>query len=304
MNWTALPVGICRLGESPVWHPVSQRLYWCDIPDGLLHSSDAQGQDHRTWSLGEDLACAAPVVDGTLLLALRSGLTHFDPRTGSQRRLAAAPYDTRLLRFNDGKVDPQGRWWIGTLYEPRQPALARVYCVEWQAGKLEIHPRADGVTVSNGMGFSPDAAHIYRSDTTSHTIFRAPYAVETGETGDWQVWAQRTKRKPDQPLETYGGRPDGAAVDAQGHYWSAMYEGQCLVRYAPDGTIVEEVELPVRCPTMPCFGGADLRTLFVTTARDKRPEEELRVQPWAGAVLTTRVEVPGLPAHCMPLPPT
>ena len=93
--------------------------------------------------------------------------------------------------------------------------------------------------------------------------------------------------------------PDGAAVDSQGCYWSAMYEGQCLVRYSPEGQELQTIELPVRCPTMPCFGGPDLRSLYLTTARDNRPEQELNDQPWAGRVLKTRVEVPGLPLHAM-----
>ena len=302
MNWTPLPVPACRLGESPMWHPVTGHLYWCDIPAGTLHRSDGDGADHRQWSLGTDVACCAPVVDGSLVLALRTGLVRFDPTDASVRALLAAPYDTATERFNDGKVDPAGRLWIGTIYEPRKPPLASVYCVQpGVGGGLDITRRATDVTVSNGMAFSPDGRTIWRSDTTSHTIFRADYSIETGETGAWIPWARRAMRDPAQPPEAYGGRPDGAAVDAQGCYWSAMYEGQCLIRYAPDGTELQRIELPVRCPTMPCFGGPELRTLYVTTACDKRPAEELAAQPWAGLVLRATVDVPGLPLHCMKL---
>ena len=103
------------------------------------------------------------------------------------------------------------------------------------------------------------------------------------------------RRGPD--LAGYGGRPDGAAVDAEGAYWVAMYEGQRLLRLAPDGALLQEVPLPVRCPTMPCFGGADLRTLYITTARHGRPAAELEAQPLAGRVLTMAVDVPGLPVN-------
>jgi sugar lactone lactonase YvrE len=112
-----------------------------------------------------------------------------------------------------------------------------------------------------------------------------------------RVFAQFALKQPEQDLSTYGGRPDGAAVDAEGAYWCAMFEGQRLVRLAPDGRVLQEVPLPVRCPTMPCFGGPDLRTLFVTTSREKRPAPELAGQPLAGCVLMARVDVPGLPVN-------
>ena len=302
MNWTPLPVPASRLGESPMWHPASAHLYWCDIPARTLNRTDALGREHRQWTFDSDLACCAPVIDGTLVLALRSGIVHFDPVHGSTRPLVSAPYDPAQERFNDGKVDPLGRLWVGTIYEPRKPPLAALYCVRWTGLGAEIERRADDITVSNGLAFSPDGRTIYRSDTTSHSLLRADFNPETGETGSWTVWARRPLRDADQPLESYGGRPDGAAVDSQGCYWSAMYEGQCLVRYSPEGRELQTIELPVRCPTMPCFGGADLRTLYVTTACDKRPADELQAQPWAGRVLMTRVAVPGLPLHAMKPP--
>ncbi|NBQ90187.1 MAG: SMP-30/gluconolactonase/LRE family protein [Betaproteobacteria bacterium] len=302
MKWTPLPVPPSRLGESPVWHPVTRQLYWCDIPAGVLHRWDPRLQVHDQWDVGSDVACCAPVADGSLLLARRSGIVHWDPLTGAVRPVVAAPYDTAKERFNDGKVDPMGRFWVGTLYEPRQPALARVYRLEMGTVAPRLVPVADQVTVSNGLAFSPDGGTVYRSDTTSHTVWRADLSAASGEAGPWSVLASFDKRREGQPLHTYGGRPDGAAVDAEGCYWAAMFEGQRLVRLSPQGEWRQTVELPVRCPTMPCFGGDDLRTLYVTSARDHRPADELDAQPWAGCVLQARVEVPGVPAHCV-LPP-
>jgi len=299
MNWTPLPVAPNRLGESPLWHPVTQQLYWCDIPAGQLHRWDPRSQQHEQWPLDSDAACCAPVSDGTLLLALRSGIVHLNPQTGAVRPLVAAPYDASVERFNDGKVDPWGRFWVGTMYEPRQPALARVYRLDLRSVPARLLPVADGVTVSNGLAFSPDGRTVYRSDTTSHTIWTAELSAVHGEVGPWSLWASFDKRQPGQALSAYGGRPDGAAVDAEGCYWAAMYEGQSLVRLSPQGELLQRLELPVRCPTMPCFGGEDLRTLYVTSAREHRPQEELQAQPWAGCVLHTRVEVPGLPLHCV-----
>ena len=112
-----------------------------------------------------------------------------------------------------------------------------------------------------------------------------------------RVFARFPAKAMDRDLAAYGGRPDGAAVDAEGGYWVAMYEGARLLRLAPDGTVTREIALPVRCPTMPCFGGADLKTLYITTARDKRPADELAREPLAGCVLRLRVDTPGLPAN-------
>jgi sugar lactone lactonase YvrE len=151
--------------------------------------------------------------------------------------------------------------------------------------------------VSNGLGFSPDGRTAYWADTKAHVVFAFDVDGHDGSLSRRRVFQQFATRADGQPLADYGGRPDGAAVDAEGAYWVAMFEGQRLLRLAPDGAWLAELPLPVRCPTMPCFGGADLRTLYITTARDKRPADELAAQPLAGCVLQLRVDVPGLPAH-------
>jgi len=302
MKWAPLPVAPSRLGESPMWHPVTRELFWCDIPAGVLHRWDPARQAHDQWALGSDAACCAPVSDGTLLLALRRGIVHLDPATGAIKDLVQAPYDPRVERFNDGKVDPMGRLWVGTMYEPRTPALARVYRLDRDPKGFNLTAVADHVTVSNGLAFSPDGRTVYRSDTTSHTVWAAELSPATGDCGPWVQMTAFERRQEGQPLHTYGGRPDGAAVDAEGCYWAAMYEGQALVRLSPRGERLQTVELPVRCPTMPCFGGDDLQTLYVSTARENRPPDELQAQPWAGCVLQARVSVPGVPLHCA-LPP-
>jgi sugar lactone lactonase YvrE len=156
---------------------------------------------------------------------------------------------------------------------------------------------AGDVTVSNGLAFSPDGRTMYWSDTTAHRIYALDFDGSDGTLSRQRVFAEFPLKAPGQILADYGGRPDGAAVDAEGAYWVAMYEGQRLLRLSPAGELLREVPLPVRCPTMPCFGGADLRTLYVTTARDKRPAGELAAQPLAGCVLAMAVDVPGLPVN-------
>ncbi len=281
------------LGESPLWHPTEQVLYWCDIPGHALNRFDPVSKHHDRWSFETDVASIAPMADGGLLIAMRDGLWRFDSRTGQRTALAAPPYDPKTERFNDGKCDPQGRFWAGTIYEPRDPALASLH--RYAAGSLVR--MSDGLTVCNGLGWSPDSRTMYLSDTKAHTIYAFDFEAASGSIANRRVFTSFPLKQVDQDLQTYGGRPDGAAVDAEGAYWVAMFEGQRLLRLSQQGEVLREVRLPVRCATMPCFGGADLKTLYITTSREKRPQEESAQQPWAGHVLTLQVDVAGLPAN-------
>ncbi len=281
------------LGESPMWHPREQALYWCDIPGHRLNRFDPRSGARKHWNFETDVACCAAALDGSLWLGMRDGLWRFDTATGERERLAAPPYDPAKERFNDGKCDPQGRFWVGTIYEPRDPALASLYC--YAGGKLER--QAAGITVSNGLGWSPDGATMYWSDTKAHTVYAFDVEPGTGVLSRRRVFASFPVKQPDQDLAQYGGRPDGAAVDSEGCYWVAMFEGRRVLRLSPQGEVLRVVGLPVQCATMPCFGGADLKTLYITTAREKRPAAELGEQPAAGCVLSLRVDVPGLPSN-------
>lgn len=280
------------LGESPMWHPGEGALYWCDIPGRALHRWHAGSGEHRQWSFDCEPACCAPLLGGGLLLAMRDGLWCFDPDSGRRERLASPPYDPSRQRFNDGKADPQGRLWVGTLDDARAPEAA---LFRWSGGRLDRV--AEGIAVSNGLAWSPDGRTLYWADTAGHCIVAFDFDPADGSLSRRREFARFAPKVAGQDLDAYGGRPDGAAVDAEGTYWVAMFEGQRLLRIAPDGTVLGAVALPVRCATMPCFGGPDLRTLFVTTARAARPEAELAAQPWAGRVLAMRVDVPGLPVN-------
>lgn len=288
-----LPVPPSLLGESPFWHPSEGALYWCDIPGKRLNRFEPESGVHHDWAFDCEPCSMAPLVGGELLLAMRDGLWRFDPASGQRRLLAPPPYDPAHERFNDGKADPQGRFWVGTIYEPREPALAALY--RWCDGQLDR--MAGDVTVSNGLGWSPNGRTLYWSDTKAHRVQALDMDPGDGSLSNRRVFAQFPVKVADQPLETYGGRPDGAAVDSEGCYWAAMFEGQRLLRLSPDGEVLREVRLPVRCATMACFGDADLKTLYVTTAREKRPADELAAQPWAGRVLRLRVDVAGLPVN-------
>ena len=281
------------LGESPVWHPIERALYYCDIPGHQLQRFDPASGDLAHWSFDTDVASLAPMFGGALLLAMRDGLWRFDPLTGARTRLAEPPYEPATERFNDGKCDPQGRFWVGTIYEPRDPPLAALY--RWSRGALS--KQRDGIAVSNGLAWSPNGRTMYWSDTKAHTVCAFDFDPASGTLANRRVFASFPLREPGQALDAYGGRPDGAAVDVEGCYWVAMFEGQRLLRLSPEGAVVREVRLPVRCPTMPCFGGPELKTIYITTARQNRPAAELAEQPWAGCVLSIDVDVPGLPVN-------
>ncbi|HEY6087365.1 MAG TPA: SMP-30/gluconolactonase/LRE family protein [Burkholderiaceae bacterium] len=281
------------LGESPLWHPGEQLLYWCDIPGHTLNRFDPASGTHREWSFDTDVGSCAPLNDGGLLLALRDGLVRFDPGSGKSYPLAEAPYDPAHERFNDGKADPKGRFWVGTIYEPRDPPRAALY--RFGAGRLD--KMAGDITVSNGLAWSPDARTMYWADTKAHRVDALDFDVGDGSLSRRRAFLQFPPKTPAQDLARYGGRPDGAAVDVEGGYWVAMFEGARVLRFSADGTLSREIPLPVRCPTMPCFGGPDLKTLYITTAREKRPADELAREPLAGRVLQLRVDVAGLPAH-------
>ena len=302
MVWKAVVEQACALGESPFWHPQEQRLYWLDIGRSQLLRSRLDGGAPDCWQLPQEPGCVAPIAGtaGALVLALRDGIYRAPAWGGPLTLLAPALHDPATTRFNDGKCDALGRLWVGTIYEPRDAAHAALYCLDLRDhSRPALRQVAAGVTTANGLAWSPDAAKLYWADTPSHSVTRRAFALDSATLGPPQLWQAFAPRPPgwrsDQP--GYGGRPDGAAVDVQGNYYCALYEGGRIVKIAPDGALLDEIAVPALCPTMPCFGGPGLRTLFVTTASQGRPAAELARWPLSGCVLATQVLQPGLPVQ-------
>lgn len=308
-EWTAITSEPDGLSESPFWHPQEQRLYWVDIPGRRIARVAVRGLKAQGpveyWPMAEEPGCIAPVKgneqSGALVIALRDGIYLAHAWGGPLQRLAAAPYDTTQLRFNDGKCDPQGRFWAGSLYEPKDQALGVLYMLDGQGLHAMQGGVKDGVVTANGLAWSPDGRTAYWADTAAHQVRAFDFDAATGQLSAGRVFHQMSPKPagwvwggdtPDTPW--YGGRPDGAAVDSEGCYWSAQYEGQRLLRLSPSGQVLAEVKTPVPCPTMPCFGGPDLKTLFITTSRQGRSAQELAQYPKAGCVFAMRVEVAGL----------
>ncbi|WP_256079132.1 SMP-30/gluconolactonase/LRE family protein [Massilia sp. YIM B04103] len=274
------------VGECPLWHATEQALYWVDIEGFAIHRLHPASGARRSWKMASEPSAIARAERGGLMVALRSGFAHLDTDSGVLTEVAPAPFDMATTRFNDGKTDAAGRFWCGTIYEPRDKPAAEMYCLE--RGQLR-KVWSGGMTVSNGLGFSPDGRSMYHADTTSHRVTRFDFDPLTG-----QVWNERDVRRfsTDKASSSYGGRPDGAAVDSEGNYWVAMFEGGRVLKLSPAGDQLDEIRLPVRCPTMVAFGGPALRTLYITSA-GKRPAAELAELPLSGRVLAVEVAVAG-----------
>jgi sugar lactone lactonase YvrE len=277
---------IMQVGEGPLWVPEEKALYWVDIDGRAVNRLCSASGKHEQWAMPAEPSALARDARGGLVVAMRSGFVHLDTDNGELTPIAPAPYDQSVTRFNDGKVDAAGRFWVGTIYEPRDKPAAEMYVLE----RGEVRKAwSGGMTNSNGLGFSPDNKTMYHADTATHRVRCFDFDVKTGAVSN-----EREVRRfsDDKSSPAYGGRPDGAAVDSEGNYWVAMFEGGRVVKLSPSGDQLDEIKLPVRCPTMVAFGGADLRTLYITSA-SKRPAEELAAMPLSGKLLSVRVPVAG-----------
>lgn len=278
--------GPMLLGECPLWHPLEQCLYWIDIANCLVYCLELAAGEERKWSLPSEPGCIALRESGGLIVAMRNGLFTLDTQTGQLNQMLAAPYDQHKYRFNDGRCDAAGRLWTGTLVDARNDNSGKLYCLEH--GRLTEHNSP--VMVSNGVAFSPDSKTLYHADTSAHQIKSFQYDMSSGTPSNPHVFKTFTSTRDTH----YGGRPDGAAVDSEGAYWVAMYEGACIRRFASDGQLLQSISVPFMCPTMIAFGGLDLKTLFITSAKQKRSSEELARMPYSGFVISIRVEIAGL----------
>ncbi|AVO40977.1 SMP-30/gluconolactonase/LRE family protein [Simplicispira suum] len=302
MAWRALGSHICELGESPFWQASENRLYWVDIAGRAALRADAATGATERWSLPAEPGCMAPArtagkPDGWVL-ALRSGIYRARTWGGELVRIATLPYDPAHERANDGKCDPLGRFWVGTRDECPGGNAAGMYCIDARGNPAKVQKMWDGAGTLNGLAWSPEPDTLYSADTPTHRIEVRDWSAAGNRLGPPRTLHQFPLKPAHwQPGETgYGGRPDGAAVDMEGNYWCAMYEGGRVLQLSPGGEVLQEIATPAACPTMVCLGGPERRTLLVTTARHGRPAVELERTPLAGCVLVLQapVAVPGL----------
>lgn len=241
----------CELGEGPLWHPERQQLFWFDIHGHRLLSRGPEGP--QEWGMVESASAAGWIDRDRLLIATETGLFRFDLETGSRDLLVEMEADQADTRSNDGRADPMGGFWIGTMGKEAQPRAGAIY--RYFGGKLErLFPE---ITIPNAICFAPDGRRAFYADTPRQRIWTVPL--------DAQGW-------PDRPSEIFadlrsdGTFPDGAVVDSQGALWVAQWGAGRVVRYRSDGRADRVIDLPVRQVTSPCFGGETLDRMFVTSA--------------------------------------
>jgi sugar lactone lactonase YvrE len=282
---------ISELAEGPTWDHRTQTLYWCDILGKRLIARD--------WTSGEETIRGMPDVIGSfglttdpdvLIVALRDRVGLYDLRKETFTPLVSIEENDDRTRLNDGKVGPDGAFWVGTMDDrPDRKPIAALYRVDASGTCSRL---VEDVTVSNGLAWSPDGRTLYHADSRPGRIETWDFDPATGTIANRRLFAQMTNDS---------GRPDGGTVDAQGDYWSAGVSAGVINRFSPDGTLVGSLKMPVPRPTMPCFCGPDLDTLVVTSLRPPADPQAEGEDTQSGSVFCLKPGVRGLPAHLFKL---
>ncbi|MCV6825382.1 MULTISPECIES: SMP-30/gluconolactonase/LRE family protein [Halocynthiibacter] len=280
----------CTLGEGPLWHPKREQFFWFDILEKKLYSKDETGP--LEWEFDECVSAAGWVDHSTLLIASETSLFLFDVDKGEKgETLAQIEADNEITRSNDGRADPFGGFWIGTMgydAEPNAGAIYRYY-------KGEVRCIFPEITITNAICFSPDGKFAYFCDTAEKVIRRQKLNQENGwPTGPSEVWLDFTN-------EDFGA--DGAVVDSRGCLWNAQWGANRVACYSPEGVLLETIAVPDASQTScPAFGGKDLTDLLVTTARVLLSDEALAKEPLAGSTFISLNAGKGQAEHQVKLP--
>ena len=271
-----------RLGEGPIWDGRAQALWWVDITAPAIHRFHPASGEHRHWAMPEHVGSLSVRERGGLIVAFKRGFGTFDPASGRVEMLDPCEADMTQNRFNDGRCDRAGRFWAGSLtYSEDRPhgtlwRLEADHCA---------HKVLDGITVPNGLCWSPDDRTMYFTDTPTREILAYDFDLASGTPSNPRLFARVSGP----------GWPDGAITDSEGFLWSGEWDGARVVRYAPDGTIDRVVEVPARRATCCAFGGPELSTLYITSAWDRMSEAERAEWPLSGHLFAYDAGVRGLP---------
>ncbi len=271
------------LGEGPLWCARDNVLYWLDIKRPAVYRYDPERGQTGHWPLSSEIGCMALRESGGMVVALRTGFAYLDLASGVEMAITDPEADRPDTRFNDGKVDRRGRFWAGTLHDDETEPLGSLYRFN---PDISCRTMQGGVICANGTGWSPDDRTMYFTDSVIRTIWAYRFDADNGAISNRRVFAEVAEGT---------GYPDGLTVDADGHVWSAVWDGWRVVRYDPAGRIDREIAMPVQRPTSCMFGGADLKTLFVTSASIDLDAEALAIGGSAGGLFAVEVATPGLP---------
>ena len=270
------------LGEGPVWSAGEGALYWVDIDRKLLQRWDLARGERKIWEMPSAIGSFVLRESGGCIVALRTGLATLDFVSGDVFPMIDPEPDKPHTRFNDGKCDRQGRFWAGTMDEEYPNLRGALYRLDKD---LSLHRMQGNIGISNGLGWSPDNRTFYYTDSVKHTIYAYDFDPDSGDIANEKIFAQT----PEEYV------PDGLTVDSEGYVWSAKWDGWKIVRYAPDGHIDQEIQMPVQRPTSCTFGGPKMNLLFVTSARIDLSDEDLDLQPLAGSVFVIETRAKGIP---------
>ncbi len=276
----------CELGEGPSWNGLVSRLFWFDVTNKTLFSATADGVMVDRFIFDEPVTVAGVIDADHLAIATRIGLIRLTLSSDARQVIVPLEPDKPHNRTNDGRISPAGDYWIGTMAmrDPERHATGSLYVV--RRGKAQA--LLTGLKIPNATCFSPDGRTAYFTDSLSFTVRKVALDPATGlPVGEWQ----------DHITVPGPGVPDGAVVDSEGFMWLALYGEGRVVRYTPDGKVDRVVEVPAVNTTCPAFGGPDLKTLYITSARQGLSPEQLEAQPLSGGVFSIRVEVPGQAEH-------
>ena len=273
-----------ELGEGPIWLADRSELVWVDIQRGQVHLADPLTGRARTLELGERVGALAPTTAGGLVVATATGFVHLDPDTGRIRRLANFEPADPTVRMNDGKADPWGSFWAGTMGLDKRPGAGNLYRLDPDLQLTLVQP---DVTISNGLDWTDDRATMYFVDTPTQRIDQFTVADGGRDIAD---------RRPFVHLPREQGTPDGLTVDAEGRVWLAIWGGSAVRCFSPSGELEAIIRLPTTHVTSCTFGGPNLDDLYITSAQSELTAEQLAAEPLAGRVFHCRPGATGRPA--------
>lgn len=280
--------GRATLGECPTWDTRAERLYWIDSLEQNIWRAREDGTDATSWHLPEVIGSIGLCEDGRLIAGLEGGFAFVDLSGAAPQieRIGDPEPELGDTRLNDAKVDVQGRYWCGSMNKDFAGPNASLYRLD---GDLTWTRADSGFTVSNGIAFSPDGTRMYFSDSRVDRSYQYDFDARTGAI---------SKRREFVDTNAYEGRIDGATVDADGNYWGALFQGSAVGCFSPEGALIAKIDLPVSCPTMCSFGGAEMDTLYVTSALFLMSDDEISREPDAGGLFA----ITGLGARGIPEP--
>lgn len=271
-----------ELGEGVIWDAAGAAVWWTDIEGRALYRYSPADKQLQQWSTPERLGCFALVADSdNLICGFASGFAYYNPATGAVQWLGKIESDNPGTRLNDGRADRQGRFWAGSMVEAGEPGGGALYSINNQ---LQVCRQISGLTISNGLCWSPDGKLMYHTDTPSRSIYRYEFDTASGVISNQSLLVGTEK----------GCFPDGATVDAEGYIWSAQWAASRVVRYSPAGEVDFILPLPVSQPTCVAFGGPGLNRLFITSAHQGLDNRARAAQPEAGNLFIFETDIQGV----------